>query len=417
MDEMRIRGGKKLEGTLEAGGSKNACLPLFFSTLLAEGRHTFHNVPQVKDIETAGCILTQLGCQVHFFNSSVSIDVPKKFKSVLAHYELMRTMRAGILCLGPLLTRTGSAEVSLPGGCAIGSRPVLWHIEGLKKMGAQVSIKKGYIYGVSSLPLIGTEITLEKPSVGTTQNLMMAGVLAQGSTCIHNGAQEPEVVDLAVYLKKMGAQISGEGSSRIQIQGVSRLTPSQHRVIPDRIETATLLIAGAITQGHVRIEKCCPDHLTAVLSFLKESGFKIQTGNQWIELCSPSSFSSLSLETAPYPGFPTDVQAQMMALMTQAEGTSLIKEYIFENRFMHIPELNRLNADITIFRQTAKVEGPRQLEGAVVTATDLRASSSLILAGLSAQGETRVRRVYHLDRGYENLEKKLALAGADIQRV
>ena len=416
MDKIRIRGGKKLEGVLSAGGSKNSCLPLFFSTLLAPGSHTFHNVPKVKDIETAGKLLTQLGCQVDFSDNSVQIIVPEQLQSTKADYELMRTMRAGVLCLGPLLARAGQAEVSLPGGCAIGSRPVNWHIENLRKMGSHISIQSGYIHGKNSMPLKGSDIIFEKPSVGGTQNLMMAGVLAQGQTRIYHAAQEPEVVDLAQYLKKMGAHISGEGTSMIQIKGVSHLTSGQHRVISDRIETATLLIAGGITKGNVRVTECHPQHLEEILLKLKESGFKIQTGKDWVELSSPSSFSAVSLSTAPYPGFPTDMQAQFMALMTQAEGVSFIEECVFENRFMHIPELNRLKAHIVIHKQKAQIYGSRKLEGAIVTATDLRASAGLVLAGLAAQGESQILRMYHLDRGYEKLEEKLSLLGADIER-
>jgi len=417
MDKIVIQGGKTLKGEVKASGSKNSCLPLFFSTLLAEGVHTFSNVPRVKDIQIASQILTEMGCDIQFFQNTVTLSVPQKLKSTKTSYELMKQMRAGILCLGPLLSRYGEAEVSLPGGCSIGNRPVDLHIDGFKKMGVQIETKSGYIFGKSQLPLKACEIHLPLPSVGATQNLMMAGVLSQGETQIHGAAREPEIVDLAHYLIKMGASIQGAGTSTLFVKGVKKLTPSSHQVISDRIEVATLLIAAAMTRGHVRVQNCFPQHLAEVILKLKESGFHIQTGQNWIELKSPFQFSSVSFSTAPYPGFPTDVQAQFMALMTQADGVSEVEENIFENRFMHVPELLRLNAHITLDKKKARIYGARKLHGTTVMATDLRASSCLILAGLVAQGETQVQRVYHLDRGYEKLEKKLSLLGAHIQRL
>ena len=344
------------------------------------------------------------------------VVVPERIKNFTAHYDLMRTMRAGVLCLGVLLSRYGKAQVSLPGGCAIGTRPVNWHIENLEKMGAVIEIREGYIYGKSSLPLKSAQIVLEKPSVGATQNLLMASVLAKGLTEISCAACEPEVVDLANYLKKMGAVIEGEGTSTIKVQGVSLLKPSEHTIIPDRIEAATLIIAGAITRGEITVCKCNPSHLTQVIAKLEQIGFQIQRGEDWIHLESPKKFSAIDISTSFYPGFPTDLQAQFMVLMTQAEEESTIEECIFENRFMHVPELVRLNAHITTHGNKAKIY-PSTLKGAVVMATDLRASSCLILAGLAAAGETYVRRVYHLDRGYDKLEKKLASLGADIKRI
>ena len=418
MDRILIKGGASLKGSVQAGGAKNSILPLLFSTLLCKGEHTFHNVSQVKDVWTATSILKKFGCEIEKNNSSLKIKVPSKLQSFQTPYDLMKTMRAGVLSLGPLLARYGQAQVSLPGGCAIGLRPVNFHIENLKKMGVSIEVKKGYIHGKSlSKKLKGSPLSLEKPSVGATQNLMMAATLSEGETQITNAAQEPEVVDLSRYLKKMGAQIQGAGTNKIIIHGVSELSPSSHTVISDRIEVATLLMAVAITKGNARITKCHPKYLTSVLENLKQSGFDIQTGEDWIELHSPSSFSSLSLSTSFYPGFPTDLQAQFMALMTQAHGESHIEESIFENRFMHVPELIRLNADIKIFNQTAVVKGPCSLKGAFVTATDLRASSCLVLAGLVAEGETCIHRVYHLDRGYEKLEQKLSKLGAHIQRI
>ena len=419
MDLIEIYGGRVLKGRVQAGGAKNSALPILFSTLLAPGKHTFFNIPKVKDIETACCLLKNFGCQIsQRKNNSLIVKVPEKLKNFKAHYDLMRTMRAGVLCLGPLLTRFGKAEVSLPGGCAIGSRPVNWHIEGFKLMGAVLEIQKGYIYGKNNLPLKGGRISFKQPTVGGTQNLMMAAVLSQGCSVIENAAKEPEVEDLALYLSKMGADIQGAGSSVIKIKGVRFLTPPEkHKVIADRVEAATLLTAAAVTQGEVLVENCIPSHLTAVILKFKACGFKISSGENWLQLSSPSSFKPLKISTGPYPEFPTDVQAQFMALMSQAQGESLIEECIFENRFMHIPELERLGAKIIRSRRKAKVFGPSPLKGAYVTATDLRASSCLVLAGLSAKGRTVIRRVYHLDRGYENLEKKLSSLGADIKRI
>ncbi len=418
MDRILIKGGVSLKGSVEASGAKNSILPLLFSTLLSEGIHTFHNVPHVKDVLTAISILKQFGCTIEKINSSLKIKVPLKLSAFKAHYDLMKTMRAGVLCLGPLLARQGQAQVSLPGGCAIGLRPVNFHIENLKNLGALIEIEKGYINGkVTSKKLKGNVLSLKKPSVGATQNLMMAATLAQGETQITNAAREPEVLDLAKYLIQMGAQIQGVGTSQVIINGVDGLKPSTHTVISDRIEVATLLMAVAITKGSVRVTQCHPTHLVSVIESLRESGFDIQIGEDWIELHSPSSFSALSLSTSFYPGFPTDLQAQFMALMTQAQGESRVEECIFENRFMHVPELIRLNANIKIADQTAIVKGPCVLKGASVTATDLRASSCLVLAGLVAKGETCIHRVYHLDRGYEKLEQKLSKLGAHIRRV
>jgi len=418
MDQIHIRnnGQQVIRGQVDISGSKNSTLPLLFSTLLASGSHIFHNVSKVKDVDTGIQLLQGFGCEAYWKGTSLTVVVPEKIKNFTAHYDLMRTMRAGVLCLGALLSRWGQAQVSLPGGCAIGTRPINWHIKNLKKMGATIEIQKGYIYGKSSLPLKSAQIELDKPSVGATQNLLMASILAEGLTEIRNAACEPEVVDLICYLKKMGAVIAGSGTSIITVQGVPSLKPSEHTIIPDRIETATLLMAGAITHGEIRVNKCFPSHLTQVIEKLEQSGFYIQQGEDWIHLKSPGKFSPVNVSTSFYPGFPTDLQAQFMVLMTQAEGESVIKECIFENRFMHVPELIRLNAHITIQGNTAHIY-PSPLKGAVVMATDLRASACLILAGLAAKGETYVRRVYHLDRGYDKLERKLALLGADIKRI
>ena len=417
MSYLLIKGGPSLKGQVDASGSKNATLPLMFSSLLAEGTHTFENVPHVKDVLTSIEILKQFGCEVVFENSILKITTPNQLKSFKTSYELMKTMRAGILSLGPLLTKQSQAQISLPGGCAIGLRPVNFHVEGLKKLGALIEVEKGYIHGKVSGKLKGQNISLEKPSVGATQNLMMAATLAEGETRIKNAAREPEVLDLANYLIKMGAQIKGAGTDQILIQGVMKLQPTSHTVISDRIEVATLLIAAAITKGSVRVNRCHPSYLTSFIESIKLSGFHIQTGESWIELKSPSSFSAISISTDFYPGFPTDLQAQLMSLMTQAKGESFIEEHIFENRFMHVPELVRLNANIKTEGSSAFIKGPSILKGASVTATDLRASSCLVLAGLVAKGETHIHQVHHLDRGYEKLEEKLSKLGAQIRRV
>ena len=417
MDKISLIGGQTLKGEVPAHGSKNAILPLLFSSLLAKGEHTFHNVPFLKDVEVTCQLLEHLGCQTQREGSTLKVRV-EKLKSVKAPYQLVRQMRASVLSLGPLLASQGQAEVSLPGGCAIGTRAVHWHLKGLKQMGAKVRLAQGLITARVNKKLKGTRLLLDYPTVGGTENLMMASCLAEGRTEIENVAREPEIGDLAEYLNKMGARVEGAGTDLIRIDPPKVLTPSEHKVIPDRIEAGTLLLAGAITKGHVRVSSCVPEHLDALILKLESAGFTIKTGSDFIDLSSPSDFSSANIVTAPYPGFPTDLQAQFMALMTQAKagGSSVIKETVFENRFMHIPELIRLGADIQLDSHTALVKGGSQLEGAPVTATDLRASACLVLAGLVARGETTVHRVYHLDRGYEHLEKKLSVLGAKIKR-
>lgn len=418
MDKIEIIRNGKLKGEVSASGAKNSILPLLFSTLLADGKHTFHNVPKVQDVHTSLLLLENFGCQVEWIKSnSLCIDVPKKIKTYQAPYELMRTMRAGVLSLGPLLAKYGRSEVSLPGGCAIGTRSVDWHIKNLQKLGADIRIENGYILGRNSIPLKGAQVVFEKSTVGGTQNLLMASCLSAGTTTIHQAAKEPEVVDLVHYLKKMGARIQNEGTDIITIEGVKSLTPAEHTVIPDRIEVGTLLMAAAITKGEIKITHCIPQHLEIVIEILQECGFEIETGEDWIFLSSPSNFKAHSINTAPYPGFPTDLQAQFMVLMTQAQGQSSVQESIFENRFMHVPELLRLNADIIIKQNTAVINGPTCLTGAFVTATDLRASSCLILAGLVASSKTTIKRVYHLDRGYEKLEEKLRNLRANVKRL
>ncbi len=416
MDRMIVQGGVRLQGVVRASGSKNAALPILFSSLLAPGEHIFENVPQLQDITSTGLLLESLGCKVHQEKNRYIINVPENLNKE-AHYDLVRKMRASFLCMGPLLARMGSAVVSQPGGCAIGSRPIDLHLEAFKALGAEVENKEGYVHARSK-KLKGTTFLFEAVTVGGTENMLMAAALSDGKTIIENAAKEPEVVDLAEYLIKMGAQIKGHGTSIIEIEGVDRLKPANHEVIPDRIEAATLLIAGAITQGEVTVQDCRPSHLEAFLLKLKESGFSVTTTERTMTIMPRSSWQAVDITTAPYPLFPTDLQAQFMSLMTLAEGTSIIAETIFENRFMHVGELIRLGADITPKSRVAVVRGHKKgLTGAPVMATDLRASACLVLAGLAAHGETTISRIYHLDRGYEGLEVKLSSLGADIRRI
>lgn len=417
MDKMAVQGGHKLNGVTTASGSKNSTLPLMFATLLADGEHVFHNVPDLADVASASMLLKSLGCEVSYQKHTLRVFV-KPAPTPEAPYDIVRKMRASILVLGPLLARYKEAKVSLPGGCAIGTRPIDLHLEGMKEMGATMTVDGGYVLGKASSGLKGAKILFESPTVGGTENIMMAATLAEGETIIENAAKEPEIVDLAEYLNKMGAKVSGAGSSIITIQGVNKLKAAEHHVIPDRIEAGTLLIAGAITGGEVTVEKCRPADLEALIAKMRESGFKISTGHDAVTVHTCSSWMGVDITTSPHPAFPTDLQAQFMALMTQSQGTSVITEAVFENRFMHVQELVRLNADITPKTRVAVVRGTRgRLKGAPVMATDLRASASLVLAGLTAEGETVVNRIYHLDRGYENMEGKLTGLGARIRRT
>ena len=410
-----IKGGVALSGSVATGGAKNSALPLLFATLLADGEHRFHNVPRLMDIDSTAVLLEHLHCSVRRENGCLVVDVSDCGGSD-APYDIVRKMRASILCLGPLLSRYGRARVSLPGGCAIGTRPVNLHIEALRQMGAEIDIEGGYVNAQADR-LHGACIVFENATVGGTENLMLAATLARGTTVLENAAKEPEICDLAGYLRKMGARIEGDGSSVITIEGVDRLEPATHTVIPDRIEAGTLLIAGAITGGDVTVTDCVPGHIDALTRRMAECGFEIETGPDSVRVKPCMEWRSTDISTAPYPGFPTDLQAQFMALMTLANGTSVITERIFENRFMHVQELVRMGADITPKTQVAVVRGaPHGLTGAPVMATDLRASASLVLAGLAAAGETTVNRIYHLDRGYEKLEVKLRSLGARIER-
>ncbi len=416
MDAMIVRGGRVLNGEVEVSGAKNAALPLIFSTLLASGEHVFFNTPRLNDIQSACQLLNLFGCETKHDGHVLRIKV-KPLKSLEAHYDVVRKMRASILCLGPLIARYGKAHVSLPGGCAIGTRPIDLHLEGIKALGAEVAMENGYVVA-SAKKLTGANVLFETTTVGGTENIMMAATLADGITRIENAAKEPEIVDLANYLNKMGAEISGAGTSIITIKGVSSLKAAEHEIIPDRIEAGTLLIAGAITGGTVTVKKSRLDHMPAVIEKMCEAGFSIHAERDAITIEKAATWRGVDITTAPHPAFPTDLQAQFMALMTQAEGTSVITETIFENRFMHVQELVRLGANITPKTRVAVVRGSRGgLEGAPVMATDLRASACLVLAGLAAKGETKVNRIYHLDRGYEHLETKLQRLGADIQRT
>ncbi|MBK9324725.1 MAG: UDP-N-acetylglucosamine 1-carboxyvinyltransferase [Bdellovibrionaceae bacterium] len=415
MDKMLVTGGLSLRGTVQTSGAKNAALPILFSTLLADGEHVFRNVPDLKDIESTAKLLESLGCETRREGDVFRVKV-NKLKSIEAHYDLVRKMRASILCLGPILSKYGEAVVSMPGGCAIGTRPIDLHLEGMKALGAEITLKEGYVHAAAKR-LVGGTILFETCTVGGTENVMMAATLASGKTILENAAKEPEIVDLAEYLIKMGAKISGHGTSIITIEGVDQLRPSEHTIMADRIEAGTLLIAGAITKGEVTVEKCRPQHLEALILKMREAGFKIETEKTAMTVFKASAWDAVDITTAPHPLFPTDLQAQFMALMSVANGTSVISETIFENRFMHVNELIRLGADITPKTRVAVVRGkPDGLTAAPVMATDLRASASLVLAGLVAKGETMVNRIYHLDRGYENLEAKLSSLGAKIRR-
>lgn len=416
MDKMAVKGGNQLNGVTAASGAKNSALPLIFSSLLADGEHVFHNVPDLVDVKFAYQLLESLGYETSYKDHTLRIFA-KPVKTVEASYDIVRKMRASILVLGPLLARFREAKVSLPGGCAIGTRPIDLHLEGMKALGAEITVDSGYVLGKTKR-LQGAKILFESPTVGGTENIMMAATLAEGETVIENAAKEPEIVDLANYLNKMGAKVEGAGTSIMRIKGVEKLKAAEHSVIPDRIEAGTLLIAGAITGGEVTVTRCAPSDFEALLHKMRESGFKITTSGDSVTVHRTSRWQGVDVTTAPHPAFPTDLQAQFMALMTQAEGTSVITETVFENRFMHVQELVRLGADITPKTRVAVVRGaPKKLTAAPVMATDLRASACLVLAGLVAEGTTVVNRIYHLDRGYENMEAKLMSLGAQVERV
>jgi UDP-N-acetylglucosamine 1-carboxyvinyltransferase len=416
MDKLRIKGGVRLEGQVRVSGAKNSALPAMAASLLTAGEITLENIPLVNDIFTTRRLLRELGVGVEFEGNHTACLRAEKILSDEAPYDLVKTMRASVLVLGPLLARTGHARVSLPGGCAIGARPINLHIQGLEKLGAKVYTEYGYV-DARAERLVGSEIFFEKITVTGTENLMMAATLATGRTVLQNAACEPEVVDLSEMLIKMGAKISGAGTSTITIEGVSELGGTAHRIIPDRIEAGTFIVAGAITDGAIELMDSNPGHLTTVIDTLRQTGANIETGPHRIAVRGSGELKATDIVTQEYPGFATDMQAQCMALLTQASGTSVINENIFENRFMHASELTRMGANIRIDGSRAIVTGKTRLTGANVIASDLRASASLIIAALVADGVTVIDRVYHLDRGYEKIEEKLRSVGAQIERL
>jgi UDP-N-acetylglucosamine 1-carboxyvinyltransferase len=417
MDKLIITGGAPLRGEVRISGAKNAVLPILAATLLADGPVTISNVPHLHDVTTTVELLGRMGVEF-LIDEKLNIEIDTShIRDFFAPYELVRTMRASILVLGPMLSRFGQAEVSLPGGCAIGSRPVNLHIHGLEAMGAEIEVESGYIRARAKR-LQGARIVLDLITVTGTENLMMAAVLAKGTTVIENAAREPEVVDLANFLNAMGARVRGAGTDTIEIEGVDSLNACSYRVLPDRIETGTYLVAAAITGGRVRVKDTDPGLLDAVTAKLDEAGADVQIGPDWIEIdMTDRRPEAVSLRTAPYPAFPTDMQAQFCALNAVATGSGTITETVFENRFMHVQELRRMGAEVELQGNTAISRGVKQLTAAPVMATDLRASASLILAGLVARGNTIVDRIYHIDRGYDHIEEKLACLGAKIRRV
>lgn len=418
MDKLLINGGKALHGEVVISGAKNAALPIMAASLLASDHVTISNVPHLKDITTMMELLGQLGARLMVDEKmNVQVDA-SQVNQFVAPYDLVKTMRASILVLGPMLARFGKADVSLPGGCAIGTRPVDLHLKALKAMGAEITVKNGYIKARCRGPLQGKRIMFDTVTVTGTENILMAAVLAQGTTLIKNAAREPEVVDLANFLIQMGAKITGAGTSTIEVEGVESLRGGSYSVMSDRIEAGTYLAAGALTKGHVTVKKVRPDTLLSQLCKFEEAGAELTLGEDWVSLNMHGKRpQAVHISTAPYPAFATDMQAQFMAMNAIAEGTATIVETIFENRFMHVQELQRMGAQIQLNGNTAIMTGVEKLTGAPVMATDLRASASLILAGLVAEGETVVERIYHVDRGYERIEEKLSLLGADIKRV
>ena len=415
MDKIVIRGGERLIGEVAVSGSKNASLPIFAATLLTEGGNIFHNVPNLMDVRTIGKVLGNLGVKISREGETYRVD-GSTISNNEAPYDLVKTMRASILVLGPLVARLRKATVSLPGGCAIGARPVNLHLMGLEALGAKIDLRHGYIEAKTD-GLKGAAITFDTSTVTGTENLMMAATLAKGKTVLHNAAMEPEVVELANVLNRMGARIRGMGTSIIEIEGVESLHAIEYSIIPDRIEAGTLMVAAGLTRGNIRIAQCPLHHMEAIVKKLRETGMEIEADGKGVRVVGNKKIRSVDVKTAPYPGFPTDMQAQFMVLMSLSRGLSVISETIFENRFIHVSELQRMGADIRIEGNSAVIQGAGRLSGAPVMATDLRASASLVLAGLAADGVTEVSRVYHLDRGYEGLDQKLAKLGANIKRI
>jgi UDP-N-acetylglucosamine 1-carboxyvinyltransferase len=417
VDKIVIKGGQRLKGEVRVSGAKNAALPILASSILSGGTSTFHNVPKLMDIRTMGRLLSRMGAVVEPDKSGYSLKVTTEaMNGFEAPYDLVKTMRASVLVLGPLVARHGQATVSLPGGCAIGARPIDQHLKGLEAMGAKITLAHGNVIAKAKR-LHGAQIVCDVPTVTGTENLMMAATLAKGRTTIENAAREPEVEELATLLNKMGARVSGAGTSVISIEGVDELYPIEHAILPDRIEAGTFMVAAAVTRGDVLLRDCHPQHLDAVIVKLRSAGAEVVAEAGGLRVRGRAEIDPVDITTQPYPGFPTDMQAQFMVLALRARGQSVITETIFENRYMHVQELARMGADIHVDGRTAVIRGVRKLTGAKVMASDLRASAALILAGLVADGTTEVLRVYHLDRGYERIEKKLARLGANVKRM
>jgi len=416
LQKIVIRGGARLEGEVRVSGSKNAALPILASSLLASGRSIYKNVPGLGDVRTMGKLLARLGAGYEEKPTGTAYVDTSTINEHEAPYDLVKTMRASVLVLGPLLARHGRARVSLPGGCAIGARPIDQHLKGLAAMGARIDLEHGYV-NARARRLRGATIVFDMVTVTGTENLMMAAALAKGRTALENAAREPEVEELARVLNKMGAKVRGAGTSLITIDGVDDLHPIEHAIIPDRIEAGTLLVAAAITRGNVLIRDCLPEHMEAIVAKLRAAGAEVAADGDGIRVRGKAEFKPTDISTQPFPGFPTDMQAQFMVLMTRARGQSVLSETIFENRYMHVPELQRMGADIVVEGRTAIVRGPSKLAGTTVMATDLRASASLVLAGLIAEGKTEILRIYHLDRGYDRLDRKLRALGADVRRA
>ncbi|WP_440602854.1 UDP-N-acetylglucosamine 1-carboxyvinyltransferase [Bacillus sp. GB_SG_008] len=417
MEKIIVRGGKRLNGTVRVEGAKNAVLPIIAAALLAsDGKNVLSEVPELSDVYTINEVLRHLNAEVSFANNEVTIDASKELK-IEAPFEYVRKMRASVLVMGPLLARNGRARIALPGGCAIGSRPIDQHLKGFEAMGAKVKVGNGFVEAYVDGKLTGAKIYLDFPSVGATENIMSAAVLAEGTTVLENAAKEPEIVDLANFLNAMGAKVRGAGTGTIRIEGVDKLYGANHSIIPDRVEAGTFMVAAAITGGNVLIENAVPEHLRSITAKMEEMGVTIIEENEGVRVIGPEELKAADIKTMPHPGFPTDMQSQMMALLLKANGTSMITETVFENRFMHVEEFRRMNADIKIEGRSVIMNGPGNLQGAEVAATDLRAAAALILAGLVSEGHTRVTELKHLDRGYVNFHGKLAALGADIERV
>ena len=417
MEKIIVRGGKRLNGTVRVEGAKNAVLPIIAAALLAsDGKNVLSEVPVLSDVYTINEVLRHLNAEVVFENNQVTIDASKEL-NIEAPFEYVRKMRASVQVMGPLLARNGRARIALPGGCAIGSRPIDQHLKGFEAMGAKVQVGNGFVEAYVEGELKGAKIYLDFPSVGATENIMSAATLAKGTTILENAAKEPEIVDLANFLNAMGAKVRGAGTGTIRIEGVDKLYGANHSIIPDRIEAGTFMVAAAITGGDILIENAVPEHLRSITAKMEEMGVKIIKENEGVRVIGPDKLKAVDIKTMPHPGFPTDMQSQMMALLLQADGTSMITETVFENRFMHVEEFRRMNADIKIEGRSVIMNGPNSLQGAEVAATDLRAAAALILAGLVSEGYTRVTELKHLDRGYVDFHKKLAALGATIERV